>query len=162
MAILTIWSISILIACNPKRVDTSNLKGEMKAREMKRITPNQISTFAGEWGKKIVIFLNKNVKNESLVDSLSKLYEAKIQKIDLTKINASQLDAKEQEVMSAYLYLVKENKPMVENLQKLKEGEIQIFTGPAREKNNIWRIEFTKKGIINKAEIKAIKRLTID
>lgn len=148
--------------CNTKQIDTNGMKAQMKAREIKRVTPIQISLLANDWGDKIIGFLNQNPKNEMLVDSLQKLYAAKISKQNLLTINIAQLNGKEKEVVEAYQYLAKENKPLVNNLQKINEGDIQLFTGPAKEKNHFWRIEFTKKGIINKASLKDIKNLTVN
>ncbi len=152
--------IASFCSCNTKQIDTTGMKAQMKAREIKRIIPSQVAIFAGEWGNKITKFLNESPQNEVLIDSLQMLYAAKISKIDITKTDFSKADPKEKQVMEAYLYLVKENKAMVENLQKLQGDEIQLFTAPTNTKNTIWRIEFTKKGIINKATVKDIKKLT--
>jgi hypothetical protein len=146
-------------SCNMKRLDTSHVADEMKNIEVKRITPAQISSFANEWGTEIVDYLGKDKNNLKNIDSLSNLFKASIKKVDLNNISIGSIDKKEQQVLEAYQYSLKNNQPIVPNLQKLADGNIQLFTAPvAGEKNQIWRIEFTKKEIIRKASIKEIKK----
>ena len=147
-------------SCKMKRLDTSHVAEEMKNLEVKRITPAQISLFANEWGTEIVDYLGKNKSNIANVDSLGALFHATIKKLDLNHINLVSLDKKEQEVIEAYQYSIQNNQPIVPNLQKLTNEEIQLFTAPvAGEKTQIWRIEFTKKEIIKKASVKDIKNM---
>jgi hypothetical protein len=147
------------ISCNMKRIDTTQMVEKMKDSEIKRITPTQISAFANDWGTEITKFLNKDKANINLVDSLSKLYQAQIQKVDLLNIKLDTLDKKEAELMQAYQYNISNNLPINDNLQKIKEGENQLFTSAvSNEKNKIWRIIFTKKAIIRRASVKDIKK----
>jgi hypothetical protein len=146
-------------SCNMKRIDTTEMVEKMKDSEIKRITPTQISAFANEWGTEITNFLNKDKANLTLTDSLCKLYNATITNVNLLDIKLDTLDKKEAELIQAYQYNIANNQPINSNLQKLKEGEIQLFTAPiAGEKNHIWRVGFTKKQIIKRVSVKDIKK----
>jgi hypothetical protein len=150
-------------SCKMKRLDTTQMAEQMKNAEIKRITPAQISSFANEWGTEIAAYLNKNKANISNIDSLSGLFKASISKVDLTNTYIKNIDEKERQILDAYKYSLKNNQPIVANLQQLKGGEIQLFTAPVKGQNNqIWRIEFTKKEIIRKASVKDIKKMATE
>jgi hypothetical protein len=155
--------ILITQSCNMKRMDTSKMVNEMQNIELKRITPAQISSFANDWGTEIVDYLGKNKKNEANIDSLSKLFHASITKVDVTKTAINNLDKKEQQIIQAYQYSLQHNQPIIANLQKLSNEDIQLFTAPVSGENNtIWRIEFTKKEIIRHASVKEIKKMVVN
>lgn len=159
-ALILFAYVLVCQSCNMKRLDTSHVAEEMKNIEVKRITPAQISSFANEWGIEIVDYLGKDKANIANMDSLSALFQASIKKVDLNNVNLVSLDKKEQQVIEAYQYSLKNNQPIMPNLQKLANGDIQLFTAPvAGEKSQIWRIEFTKKEIIKKASVKDIKKM---
>ena len=146
-----------LIGCNPKRIDTSQMVAEMKKVEVKRITPQQISSFANEWGIAIVADLNANKTTQK---ALEEDYKVKISKLDLLTLDLEKLAPKEKQILEATLYSLKNNIEMAPNLQAISGGEIQLFTAPvAKEKNYIWRIEFSKKEIIQRAKVRDIKKL---
>ncbi|MES2798334.1 MAG: hypothetical protein V4683_20360 [Bacteroidota bacterium] len=159
--IITIISI-VLISCNIKRIDTSQMADQMKNAEIKRITPTQISSFANDWGIEITEYLNEKPSNLQNIDSLSKLYHASIKKVDIANLNLDTLDKKEAELMQAYQYSLQNNQAIGTNLQKLQGGEIQLFTASIPNvKNQIWRVEFTKKEIIRRVNVKEIKKITV-
>lgn len=160
--IITIIISIVLIGCNIKRIDTSQMADQMKNSEIKRITPTQISSFANDWGTEITDYLNEKPSNLQNIDSLSNLYHASIKKVNITNLKLDTLDKKEAELMLAYQYSLQNNQPIGTNLQKLQGGEIQLFTAPIpNEKNEIWRIEFTKKAIIRRVNVKEIKKITV-
>lgn len=155
--ITIILLVATMIGCNPKRIDTSQMVAEMKKVEVKRITPQQIASFANEWGIAIVKELNSNKTTQK---ALEEDYKVKITKLDLLNIDLEKLAPKEKQILEATQYSLKNNIEMAPNLQALSGGEIQMFTAPvANEKNNIWRVEFTKKEIIQRAKVRDIKKL---
>lgn len=158
--LLFLVGVLLLNGCNIKRIDTTQMVQEMKKSEIKRITPEQISSFANEWGVEITKYLNQNKKNVENIDSLNSLFKTNITKVDISKINFDSVDVKEAELMRAYQYNLANNLPINENLQKLNGGDIQLFTAPiAGENNKIWRVPFAKKEIIKKVSVKDIKKL---
>lgn len=158
----TIWALILLMSCQVKRIDTTQMVEEMKKAEIKRITPEQISSFANEWGGQITNYLNKNKTYSENIDSLNALYHTEISKVDISLIKFDNLDPKEVELIKAYQYNLANKIPLSSNLQKLKGGEIQLFTAPVLyEKNTIWRIPFVKKEIIKKANVSDIKKLVV-
>jgi hypothetical protein len=149
--------ITAVFGCNPKRIDTTQMVAEMKKVEVKRITPQQIASFANEWGNEIVKELSANKISQK---TLEEDYKVKITKLDLLNIDLEKLAPKEKQILEATQYSMKNNIEMAPNLQGLSGGEIQLFTAPvAKEKNNIWRIEFSKKEIIQRAKVRDIKKL---
>lgn len=148
----------LLFACNTKRIDTSQMVKEMKKVEVKRITPAQISAFANDWGNEILAKLNSNKMDKK---TLEDNYKVKISQIDLSNIDFANMDLKEKQIIEASQYSFKNNLPVPPNLQAIKGGDYQLFTGPvSTDKSKIWRIEFSKKEIIQKASVKEIKKMT--
>jgi hypothetical protein len=153
-----LFLVLFIASCNTKRIDTSQMVNEMKKVEVKRITSNQISSFANEWGNEILADLNKN---QTDINYLEYNYKVKITKLDLSNIDFSQMDLKEKQIIEASQYNSSNNIPIPPNLQAIAGGEFQIFTAPVlNEKNKIWRIQFSKKEIIQKASVKEIKKMT--
>lgn len=154
--LLAFWQITT--SCNVKRVDTTQTAEQVQAHELKRINAAQITALANNWGVEIVKKLDEN----ATIESLEKEYKAKITTIDLSKPLAQNLDPKEKEVLEAFKYSIENNQTIGANVQKLAGGDIQLFNMPVKgSKSNIWRIEFTKKEIIKRVDVKEIKKLKL-
>ncbi len=155
--------ISVLLGCNMKRIDTTEAVNQIKASEVKRITPAQISFFANKWGGEIVKSLNGKPQNNLKVDSLKKAYLVQIDSLELLGELPENISTKEKELIGAYKYNLENNLPILPNLQNLNNGETLLFTSPmVGEKNFLWRLEFTKKEIIKKVNIKELKKVATE
>ena len=156
---LGFFAISLWLAgCNVKRVDTTQTAEQVQAHEVKRINAAQITALANNWGLEIV----KKLEEKTAVQSLEKEYKAKITEVDLTKPLAQNLDPKEKEVLEAFKFSLENNQTLGANVQKLAGGDILLFNMPVKDsKTAIWRIEFTKKEIIKRVDVKEIKKLKL-
>jgi hypothetical protein len=161
---LCLWA---LVACEFKRADTSKMSNEMHARQIKHITPSQVVALANDWGGVIKNELNRDIlktlQTSSVIDTLQRRYKASIKLYSAKDINNTAIDTKIRELLDAYLYNAQNGIPQEDNLQKLQNGEVILYTSPLNfdaslssqkktiltqlgQKYNIDSLAFQKKG----------------
>jgi hypothetical protein len=157
--------VALLVACQPKKIDTSAMKTQMKQMEVKRITDAHIVSFATQFGKEIVMQLEKEKNSQQLAQSLSNQYDADIALLDMSNPNtlSAPTDPKEKELLSAIDFAMKHKQEIPDNIQKLAGGDSLLFLKPnAKFPNALWRVCMSKKGVIQAVSVKEIKKKTTE
>jgi hypothetical protein len=158
-----VWLSVAFIACNMKRIDTSEAVKQIKQTEVKRITSAQVNTFANKWGGEITEVLNSKSPKKALIDSLSGAYKASIDTINLIQAFPKNLAPKELALYEAYKYSMQHNLPLEPNMQNLENGDKILYNSPvAFSKNTLWRIVFSKKEVIKRVNIKELKKIVTE
>ncbi len=176
-------------ACQTKRLEnTKELSREIKASQIKRVTNTQLIYTIDEWGKKIAQISDKTLQKElaahpekasilckdisqiALINALEKEYGVKVQLLGEADIHSPGINAKEKEVLEAYLYSAKTKSVASDNVQLLNDT-LFVYNAPVAVESPIckqcmpgqetpfavWRLLFDKKEIIRKLDAKALK-----
>jgi hypothetical protein len=136
--LLLIINCSLFIILNgcdfSKRIDTRAAVKELHEREVKRVTPAQLTAQVDEWGKIIVDSLNKNlVKNlekRVLIDSLSNRYRVEILMGSPINLQNPAFGKKANEILDAYQYNAEQHLPQIDNIQKSDDEKFYYYTSP--------------------------------
>lgn len=141
--------LSITISCsNLERLDTTQIKEEMEGYKIKRVSPTQITYQVETLGIAISQALTKDfekqmkgmsktrgeeicqLKDMSLIDSLSKKYNLKIRLLGQPDIGSNnELYVKEKEVLEAYADNASKNLSLSDNIQKIGDS-LFVYTSP--------------------------------
>lgn len=147
MKYLTVLVALLLVGCN-ERIDTKAYKEELKTRQIKRVTSEQVTALSDIWGKNLVRILNQRMAEASVADSLSKRYAATITLLSPKQLRNRALDPTQRQVLEAYQYNAENGIAQTDNVQKLKGGEQMLFTSPV-----IWNDQWAKLSQSQKASL---------
>ncbi|MEQ8925534.1 MAG: hypothetical protein RLO81_06945 [Fulvivirga sp.] len=142
-AITLILIISLFTwSCDKKltKEQRQALREKMEAREIKKISQEEIYKKALEEGRKVM----KLITDTGSIDSLEKSCLCQI----TFHTTADSLIGKTKQVFEAYEY----DPSGEDNIQK-QAGELLIYTNPAKEADSlkgVWFIEFQKREIVKK------------
>ncbi len=155
----------LLVACNPRKLDTGGMAQEMRDRQPKHVTPSQLATLADEWGRQLTDSLNRKLPggqaDTAITGPLSRRYSAQIEALTLRQL-AARPDPKVREVAAAYLYAARNRLALEPNLQKLQDGATWLYTAsraPADSAQRLWAITFSRKELILHVDVKTLERL---
>ncbi|GAB3733029.1 hypothetical protein [Spirosoma lituiforme] len=184
--------ISLLTACNPERVRyTSELKQEMADSKLKRITNADLVETVDNLGGKVSAVLEKELteqlqktknpaeraklcqlKNLPRAKAIAERYALDIRLLGEVDIQNQALNAKEREILDAYLYSAKQNASAISNIQKINDT-LFVYNSPVPAKSLIceacfgkqetrfavWHLGFNKREVIRRmSETKKKKR----
>ncbi len=173
---------------NLERLDTTQIKNEMEGYKIKRVSPTQITYQVETLGTAISQALTQDfekqmkqmskargeeicqLKNMSLIDSLSKKYNLKIRLLGQPDIGSNNdLYVKEKEVLEAYADNASKKLSMSDNIQKIGDS-LFIYTSPISANKGvgklcfsddsgfaIWSIILKKAEVIKSIDIKKLK-----
>lgn len=155
----------LLLACNPKRLDTAGMAQEMRDRQLKHVTPSQLAALADEWGQQLTDSLNRlaptGQPDTARTNPLARRYGAGVRVLSLRQL-AAQPDPKVREVAAAYLYAVGNRLPLEPNLQKLGDGTEWLYTAPVAQTDpthRLWVLRFPRKELILRVDAKGLEKL---
>ncbi|MEY4538266.1 MAG: hypothetical protein RLZZ306_23 [Bacteroidota bacterium] len=138
-----------------KRIDTTAAVKELKERQVKRVTPAQLTAQVDEWGKIIVDSLNKNLANNlekrMLIDSLSNRYRVEILMGSPLSLQNSAFGKKANEILDAYQYNAEKHLPQTDNIQKSDDEKFYFYTEPITLKNQFDGLKKTQIEALGKA-----------
>ncbi len=128
-------SFLLLNSCDfSKRIDTTAAVKELKERQVKRVTPAQLTAQVDEWGKIIVDSLNKNLainlEKRALIDSLSKRYRVEILTGSPLSLQNPAFGKKANEILDAYQYNAEKHLAQIDNIQKSDDEKLYYYTSP--------------------------------
>lgn len=178
--ILIITSILLInLSCsNMERLDTTQIKDEMEGYKIKRVSPTQITYQVETLGSEISQALTKDfekqmkgiskargeeicqLKDISLIDSLSKAYGLKIRLLGQPDIGSNNsLYVKEKEVLEAYADNASKKLSMSDNIQKIGDS-LFVYTSPIPANKGVGKLCFSDDSgfaiwsiIIKKSEV---------
>jgi hypothetical protein len=130
------------------RIDTTAAVKEMKARQVKRVLPQEIVNQVDVWGQKI----QQNSKDTSLRSTYGVRYlqgDAKSLRLQLT-------DLKLKEVLDALEYSLSLHQDVPASIQKNVAGDSLFYIYPTTQ-NQIVMIGFSKIQVIQKMDRALIK-----
>ena len=181
----------IALGCNFDNSIQNNkaLAEEIRGTQIKRVTATQTVTIVDDWGKRIVKQAQRELdqalakrpeaaaslcllKDLPVVDSLARFYGVKISLLGAKDLKNPALNAKEKEVLDAYLYNAENKLPQISNIQKLGDS-VLIYNAPVPTENPIckscmandanklavWRVKFLKNEVIKKVDAKSLLKL---
>ena len=181
--------IIINMSCsNVERLDTTQIKGEMEGYKIKRISSTQITYQVETLGSEISQALTKDfekqmkgiskargeeicqLKDMSLIDSLSKTYGLKIRLLGQPDIGSNNsLYAKEKEVLEAYADNASKKLSLSDNIQKIGDS-LFVYTSPIPANKGvgklcfsddsgfaIWSIVMRKSEVVKSIDVKKLK-----
>ncbi len=151
--ILSIATFLCLSACTDQKIDTTQARKEMEAREIKVVSEAQILEETMRLGKGLVrsfkvnslttepgLSIGVDYGNDTLWEKTYYLFD-----------HTYDLGGKIYEVFDAYKYNWEEGFPSEPNVQKLAGGTQLLFTAPMFHAGNnvgMWAITFSRKEIV--------------
>ena len=181
--------IIVNMSCSKvERLDTTQIKDEMEGYKIKRISLTQITYQVETLGSKISQALTKDfekqmngiskahgeeicqLKDMSLIDSLSKTYNLKIRLLGQPDIGSNNsLYAKEKEVLEAYADNASKKLSLSDNIQKIGDS-LFVYTSPIPANKGvgklcfsddsgfaIWSIVMRKSEVVKSIDVKKMK-----
>jgi hypothetical protein len=143
----------VLTACGGSLSDEQRrkIKEDMAHHKIVRVTDAEVTAGAFAYGRKIMKGISSIDKNSLELDSLSRIYQAKIVWIVPGEKSALAI---EQQLIEAYLESLI-NGGMQDNVQRLKSDSL-LYTFPVTEKladgsetvKGMWSIRISKKDLI--------------
>jgi hypothetical protein len=130
------------------RIDTAAAVKEMKARQVKRVLPQDIVNQVDEWGQK----MQQNLQDTALRTKYAVTY---IQG-NAQALRGQVKDTKIQQVLDALAYSQSMNQEVPASIQKNVAGDSLFYIYPTNE-NQIIIIGFSKVQVIQKMDRKLIK-----
>lgn len=191
LSILLILLVNL--SCSFERLEnTAQIVDQMDDYKVKRVSATQITYQVEEMGAEIAKTLTedfanqmKNVssargeelcqlKNMSLIDSLSERYDLKVRLLGQPDIGSNnQLYVKEREILEAYADNAAKKLEMGANTQKIGDS-LFVYTSPIPYKNGvgklcfadesgfaIWSIVLKKSEVIKSINVKALRKKNI-
>ncbi|CAH0996853.1 hypothetical protein EMA8858_02988 [Emticicia aquatica] len=191
---LILLILLVNIACNFERLEnSSDIKDHMDDYKVKRVTPTQIAyqveAMGGEISKALTIDFAKQManvssargeelcqlKNMTLIDSLSETYGLKIRLLGQPDIGSNKsLYAKEKEVLEAYAENASKKLEMGDNIQKIGDS-LFVYTSPIPYDKGvgklcfgddsgfaIWSIILRKAEVVKSINVKKLKAKKIN
>jgi hypothetical protein len=124
------YSLGLMSCDFSKRLETRGLAQEIREKQVKRVTPAQITAQADEWGKEIVGALNQQFPKKDLVDTLQKFFRIEISIGTVQNLKNPANGLKINEILDAYEYNAEHKIISTDNIQKNEDGSIYYFTSP--------------------------------
>ena len=177
--------ISFLSACNPERVKyTRELKAEMADSKIKRITNADLVQTVDNLGAKVSATVQKELtaqlekttdpaaraklcqlQNLPRTKAIADRYVLDIRLLGATDIENKSLDAKEREILDAYLYSAKQKLSPISNIQKINDTSFVYNTavpvtsliceacfGKQDVPFAVWHLGFRKREVVRRMQ----------
>jgi hypothetical protein len=130
------------------RIDTTAAAKELKARQVKRILPQEIVNQVDEWGQQM--------QAKPLDTALRSQYAVRYLQGNAQSLRGQVKDVKIQQVLDALEYSQSMNQEVPPSIQKNVAGDTLYYIYPTAE-NQIVMIGFSKVQVIQKMDRKLIK-----
>lgn len=138
-------------ACDfSKRIDTTAAVKEMKARQVKRVLPQDVVNQVDTWGQEI------QSKGASKLDSATKAMQISVRKGAPASLKATFTDAKMAEIMDALDYSLGQKQDIPPSIQKNTAGDSLYYFYPT-ETGKITVLGFAKNIVIQNMDRPLIK-----
>ena len=167
--------------CTPDRVKyTPELKQQMADMKIKRVTNADLVETVDELGGKVTAVVEKELtdsltkavgvgrkdhlcqlQNLPRLDAISKKYGVTIQLLGSADVQNKTLDAKEREVLDAYLYNAEQKQSQIANIQKINDTTYiynaavstenvicQTCFGTEKTPLAVWRLAINKRDVV--------------
>ena len=175
----------LLLSCNPERVKyTTELKQEIADSKIKRITNADLVATVDNLGTKVSAVIQKELitqlqqttnpakraelcqlQNLPRLDAIAKTYVLDIKLLGVADIQNKALDAKEREILDAYLYSVKQKQQPISNIQKTSDTTFvynavvptqsticDVCFGSQAVPFAVWHIGFQKREVVRRMQ----------
>ncbi len=130
------------------RIDTTAAAKELKARQVKRVLPQEIVNQVDEWGQQM--------QTKPLDTALRSQYAVRYLQGDAQSLRRQVKDSKMQQMLDALEYSQSLNQEVPPSIQKNVAGDSLYYIYPTAE-NQIVMIGFSKVQVIQKMDRKLIK-----
>ena len=148
---LLLFALIAMQACDfSKRIDTVAAVKEMKARQVKRVLPQDIVNQVDTWGQEI------QSKGAAKLDSATKALQITVRIGAPASIKASFKDAKMVEIMDALDYSLGQKQEIPPSIQKNTAGDSLYYFYPS-EAGKITVLGFSKTIVIQNMDRPLIK-----
>ena len=148
---LLLFTLIALQACDfSKRIDTAAAVKEMKARQVKRVLPQDIVNQVDTWGQEI------QAKGAIKLDSATKALQITVRIGAPASLKASFKDGKMAEIMDALEYSLGQKQDVPPSIQKNTAGDSLYYFYPS-EAGNITVLGFAKNIVIQNMDRPLIK-----
>jgi hypothetical protein len=148
---LLLFALIAMQACDfSKRIDTAAAVKEMKARQVKRVLPQDIVNQVDTWGQEI------QSKGAAKLDSATKALQITVRIGAPTSLKASFKDAKMVEIMDALDYSLGQKQEIPPSIQKNTAGDSLYYFYPS-EAGKITVLGFSKTIVIQNMDRPLIK-----
>ena len=148
---LLLFALIALQACDfSKRIDTAAAVKEMKARQVKRVLPQDIVNQVDTWGQEI------QSKGAAKLDSATKALQITVRIGAPASLKASFKDAKMVEIMDALDYSLGQKQEIPPSIQKNTVGDSLYYFYPS-EAGKITVLGFSKTIVIQNMDRPLIK-----
>jgi hypothetical protein len=148
---LLLFALIAMQACDfSKRIDTAAAVKEMKARQVKRVLPQDIVNQVDAWGQEI------QSKGAAKLDSATKALQITVRIGAPTSLKASFKDAKMVEIMDALDYSLGQKQEIPPSIQKNTAGDSLYYFYPS-EAGKITVLGFSKTIVIQNMDRPLIK-----
>ncbi len=148
---LLLFALIALQACDfSKRIDTAAAVKEMKARQVKRVLPQDIVNQVDTWGQEI------QAKGAMKLDSATKALQISVRVGAPASLKASFKDAKMVEIMDALDYSLGQKQDIPPSIQKNTAGDSLYYFYPS-EPDKITVLGFAKNIVIQNMDRPLIK-----
>ena len=148
---LLLFTLIAFQACDfSKRIDTAAAVKEMKARQVKRVLPQDIVNQVDTWGQEI------QAKGAIKLDSATKALQITVRIGAPASLKASFKDGKMVEIMDALDYSLGQKQDVPPSIQKNTAGDSLYYFYPS-EAGNITVLGFAKNIVIQNMDRPLIK-----
>ena len=148
---LLLFALIAMQACDfSKRIDTAAAVKEMKARQVKRVLPQDIVNQVDTWGQEI------QSKGAAKLDSATKALQITVRIGAPASLKASFKDAKMVEIMDALDYSLGQKQEIPPSIQKNTAGDSLYYFYPS-EAGKITVLGFSKTIVIQNMDRPLIK-----
>ena len=154
---LLIFSGALLLSCgNMERLDTSNLKKEIEARKIKKISEADIISFMNTHGQEVIAVLKNEDCDLALIqlDSLQALVPFELTPFDVATFETT--NEKEKQVLEALQYGIEEKAVLNPTFQKLSDLAYAFYFNKlqngcdSKKEANLWKLTFQKQELIQR------------
>lgn len=133
-----------LYSCDfSKRIDTTAAVKELRARQVKRVLPQDIVNQVDVWGKEI----EKQLKSGVSADSLASQNKVRILTGNIVSLKSQIKDSKIIEMLDAMEYGIAQKQDIPSSIQKNKAGDSLYYMYP-NSNGQVSIIAFSKKQVI--------------
>ena len=148
---LLLFALIAMQACDfSKRIDTAAAVKEMKARQVKRVLPQDIVNQVDAWGQEI------QSKGAAKLDSATKALQITVRIGAPASLKASYKDSKMVEIMDALDYSLGQKQEIPPSIQKNTAGDSLYYFYPS-EAGKITVLGFSKTIVIQNMDRPLIK-----
>jgi hypothetical protein len=148
---LLLFALIALQACDfSKRIDTAAAVKEMKARQVKRVLPQDIVNQVDTWGQEI------QAKGAAKLDSATKALQISVRNGAPVELKSSFKDAKMVGIMDALDYSISQKQDIPPSIQKNTAGDSLYYFYPS-ETGKITVLGFAKNIVIQNMDRPLIK-----